>query len=45
MPVFKQKKGWFSRRFGARSGPAAAIWADGLIAAVEERLIWDRYRF
>lgn len=45
MPVFKQKKGWFSRRFGARSGPDAAIWADGLIAAVEERLIWDRYRF
>lgn len=44
MPVFKQRRGWLSRRFGAKSGADAGIWADGLIAAVEERMIWDRYR-
>lgn len=45
MPVFKQRKGWLSRRFGgARQGADVGIWADGLIAAVEERMIWDRYR-
>ena len=44
MPVFKQRKGWLSRRFGAQSGTDAGIWADGLICAVEERMIWDRYR-
>ena len=44
MPVFKQRRGWLSRRFGAGAGPDTAVWADGLIAAVEERLIWDRYR-
>ncbi len=44
MPVFKQRRGWLSRRFGANAGPDTAVWADGLIAAVEERLIWDRYR-
>ena len=43
-PVFKQRRGWFARRFGAAGGPDAGIWADGLIAAVEERMIWDRYR-
>ncbi len=45
MPVFKQRKGWLSRRFGSRAGADVSIWADGLIAAVEERMIWDRYRF
>lgn len=45
MPVFKQRKGWLSRRFGTKAGADVSIWADGLIAAVEERMIWDRYRF
>ncbi|MBO6521335.1 MAG: S49 family peptidase [Rhodospirillales bacterium] len=44
MPVFKKRKGWLSRRFGANAGADVSIWADGLIAAVEERMIWDRYR-
>lgn len=44
MPVFKQRRGWLSRRFGAKSDADVGIWADGLIAAVEERMIWDRYR-
>lgn len=43
-PVFKQRRGWFARRFGAGGAPDTGIWADGLIAAVEERMIWDRYR-
>ena len=44
MPVFKQRQGWLSRRFGAKSEADVGIWADSLICAVEERLIWDRYR-
>lgn len=44
MPVFKQQKSWLSRRFGAYGQADAGIWADSLIGAVEERMIWDRYR-
>ncbi len=45
MPVFKAQKSWLSRRFGgARQQTEVAVWADGLISAVEERMIWDRYR-
>jgi len=44
LPLYKQRRGWFARRFGAGVHADAGIWADGLIAAVEERMIWDRYR-
>ncbi len=45
MPVFKARKSWLSRRFGGASQQAnVGIWADGLMCAVEERMIWDRYR-
>ncbi len=45
MPVYKQHKSWLSRRFGGASQHAdAGVWVDGLLCAVEERLIWDRYR-
>ena len=45
LPVFSERKSWLSRRFGGSAQQTdVAIWADGLISAVEERLIWDRYR-
>lgn len=45
MPEFKARKSWLSRRFGGASQEAnVGIWADGLMCAVEERMIWDRYR-
>ncbi|MEX0695627.1 MAG: S49 family peptidase [Rhodospirillales bacterium] len=45
MPVFSERKSWLSRRFGGTSQHTdVAIWADSLISAVEERVIWDRYR-
>ena len=45
MPVCKPQRSWFSRRFGGASTAAdPGVWADSALAAVEERLIWDRYR-
>lgn len=45
-PVIKADRSWFARRFGASAvGPDdVSMWADGLVAAVEERFTWDRYR-
>lgn len=45
LPEFKARKSWLSRRFGGASQQAnVGVWADGLLCAVEERMIWDRYR-
>ena len=45
LPVFSERKSWLSRHFGGSAQHTdVAIWADGLISAVEERVIWDRYR-
>ena len=43
-PVLKAKKSWLQSRFGTSTERAEA-WTDGMLAAVEERLIWDRFRF
>jgi signal peptide peptidase SppA len=37
LPVFKRRQGWLARRFGNSE-------VMQLVGAVEERLIWDRYR-
>ena len=37
LPVFKRRQGWLSRRFGSSE-------VMQVVGAVEERLIWDRYR-
>ena len=45
MPEFKVRKSWLSRRLGGASQQAnVGVWADSLFCAVEERMIWDRYR-
>lgn len=46
-PIIKADRSWFSRRFGGASvGPDdVSMWADGVVAAVEDRFMWDRYRF
>lgn len=46
-PMIKADRSWFSRRFGGASAQAddVSMWADGLVAAVEDRFMWDRYRF
>ena len=45
MPEFKARKSWLSRRLGGASQQAnVGVWADSLFCAVEERMIWDRYR-
>jgi len=37
LPVYKRRQGWLARRFGNSE-------VMQLVGAVEERLIWDRYR-
>lgn len=37
LPVFKRRQGWLARRFGGSS-------VMHIASALEERLIWDRYR-
>jgi len=37
LPVFKRRQGWLARRFGSSE-------VMQIVGAVEERLIWDRYR-
>ncbi len=37
LPIFKRRQGWLSRRFGSSE-------VMQIVGAVEERLIWDRYR-
>lgn len=45
--TIEPRKGFFARRFGGRLPGAgfggAAGWADDLVAAVEERLVWSRF--
>ncbi len=44
MPVIKARRSWLQSRFGS-SNDRAAVWVDGMLSAVEERMIWDRFRF
>ncbi len=46
-PIIKTDRSWFARRLGgATVGPDdVSLWADGVVAAVEDRFMWDRYRF
>ncbi len=44
LPVIKAKKSWLQSRFGSSSEQRAASWTDGVLASVEERLLWDRFR-
>ena len=44
MPTIADRKSWLSRRFGADAALPGANWADDLLASVEERLTWDRFR-
>ncbi|MEK9679512.1 MAG: S49 family peptidase, partial [Rhodospirillaceae bacterium] len=44
VPV-EERKGWLKQKMGVWSAPQmdTRAWADNLIAAVEERLIWNRF--
>lgn len=46
-PIIKADRSWLARKFGGVSVRAddVSMWADGIVAAVEDRFIWDRYRF
>lgn len=46
-PLIKADRSWFARRFSGMSvGPDdVSMMADGVVAAVEDRFMWDRYRF
>ncbi len=44
MPLMRTRRSWLSRLQGRSAGSDAAAWTDGLLAAVEERLLWDRFR-
>jgi len=42
----EQRRSWFQRRFGVPGGRASAdggLWLDQALAAVEDRLIWNRF--
>ncbi len=46
-PMIKADRPWLARRFGGASVRAddVSMWADGMVSAVEDRFMWDRYRF
>lgn len=46
-PIIKADRSWFARRFGGVSVGAndVSMMADSVVAAVEDRFMWDRYRF
>ena len=44
MPVIKPRRSWLAGKLQGGQAETAALWTDGLLAAVEERLLWDRFR-
>lgn len=46
-PLIRADRSWFARRFSGTSvGPGdVSMMAEGVVAAVEDRFMWDRYRF